>query len=287
MISGVPPFCHGTSKSPLELELLEAGVDLFIEKPVSVLPPEEFCTYSADVVRKQQEKGLIVSVGYMFRYHPAVAKLREILAGRNVMVLGARYNRTYTESSHPFWWDTSQSGGPIVEQATHFCDLVRFIAGDVQKKTIKGCSIPPSDSPGEAGYLNALPRVIQEAGIPLERHVPRATTCCWQFEGGGLGTLTHGVTLHGRRYEATIEMWCDGLRVLLENIYFPECQLRVRTSGSDDDEVYTFPDADPYLEEDRAFLAAVRNRDASLVHSTYEDATKTYQLSWDIRRASS
>ena len=287
MFVGIPPFCHGASTSPLELQLLEAGIDLFIEKPVSVVPPEQFNEYSAEVVRLQQQKHLVLSVGYMFRYHPAVTKLCEVIAGRNVMMMSARYNCAYSELDHPFWWDISRSGGPIVEQATHFCDLIRYIAGEVNKSTINGCNIPSSDKPAEAGYLNSIPRVVQEVGIPLERQIPRATACCWQFEKGGVGTLMHGVTLHGKRYEATIEVWCDGLRVLLENIYFPECKLRVRKSGSDEEVVYPFPDADPYLEEAKAFLDAVRKRDTSLVRSSYADATKTYQFSWDLRRSSS
>lgn len=50
--------------------------------------------------------------------------------------------------------------------------------------------------------------------------------------------------------------------------------------------VYPFPSADPYLVEDRAFLQAVASGDSSGIQSSYSDAAKTYKLSWDIRRAS-
>ena len=43
-----------------------------------------------------------------------------------------------------------------------------------------------------------------------------------------MGSLTHGVTLQGKSYEATIEIWADGLRMTLQEPYFPECTLRVR-----------------------------------------------------------
>lgn len=56
--------------------------------------------------------------------------------------------------------------------------------------------------------------------------------------------------------------------------------------NTDDDEVYEFPDADPYLKEDAVFLRAVQTGDRSLIRSSYQDAAKTYQFSWDIRRAS-
>lgn len=58
------------------------------------------------------------------------------------------------------------------------------------------------------------------------------------------------------------------------------------TGSTDENQVYHFPDADPYFKEDRCFLEAVRTGDKSLVRSSYSDAAKTYKLSWGIRRAS-
>ena len=57
------------------------------------------------------------------------------------------------------------------------------------------------------------------------------------------------------------------------------------TGDTDKEEVYSFPDADPYLAEDEVFLQAVREGDQSLVRSSYRDAAKSYQLSWDVTRA--
>ena len=55
---------------------------------------------------------------------------------------------------------------------------------------------------------------------------------------------------------------------------------------TDVEEVFTFPDADPYLAEDKAFLTAVTTRDTSLLLSSYSDAAKTYSLTWAITAAS-
>lgn len=54
----------------------------------------------------------------------------------------------------------------------------------------------------------------------------------------------------------------------------------------DEDQLYKYPDADPYLNEDEVFLEAVRTGNKSLIRSTYSDAAKTYLLSWGIRSAS-
>lgn len=57
--------------------------------------------------------------------------------------------------------------------------------------------------------------------------------------------------------------------------------------GADDcEEVFAYTGADPYLAEDRAFLAAVTSGDSSHVLSSYSDAAETYALSWAVRNAS-
>ncbi len=53
-----------------------------------------------------------------------------------------------------------------------------------------------------------------------------------------------------------------------------------------EEEVLCYPEADPYLEEDRVFLEAVRSGNNSQIQSNYQDASKTYSLSWCVRTAS-
>ena len=207
---------------------------------------------------------------------------------KTLLSVNARYNCAYSELDHPFWWDARKSGGPIVEQATHFCDLIRYFGGDVCLNTVKGISIPASTSEGDVGALAHVPSVVNESDLPVEARIPRVTFAHWRFKEGGIGSLNHGLTLWGKKYEASIDLWADGLRMSLEEPYQPDCKLRVRCGFTDEDkdEVFTFPDADPYLEEDRAFLEAVRTGNQSIIRSSYEDASKTYELSWAIRRAS-
>ncbi len=221
-------------EQPLDIELqcLRAGVHIFVEKPVSVLPPEDFSPYVRAVEEARKERGLVLSVGYMFRYHPAIQQIKKILQehGRPVMGINARYICAYSEMDHPFWWDKSKSGGPIVEQATHFCDLMRYIVGEVKPETISALAIPASDDRNDPGYLSAVRPINKEEGLGMERRLPRFTTTHWLFSNGAVGNLTHAIALHGQNYEATIEIWADGLRISLEKPYFPECKLRVRKS---------------------------------------------------------
>lgn len=195
------------------------------------MPPEQFVSYVEAVEKAQEERNLIVSVGYMFRYHPAIEKMKSILDeyGRKIIGVNARYNCTYSASTRPYWWDKTRSGGPIIEQATHFCDLVRYFGGDVDSNSIHAIAVPHSDDKESVGYLSAVQEVIKEKEIPAENRIPRFTNAQWKFKAGGVGSLTHGLTLQGRKYEAFFDVWADGLRLALEQPYFPECILRVRT----------------------------------------------------------
>jgi predicted dehydrogenase len=287
---GVPPFVHGSLDEDMDIELqfIKAGIHVFVEKPVSVQPPEKFKAYVDQVVAEQKKHNVILSVAYMFRYHEAINKIKEIIAEHKspIMSVNARYSCAYAELDHPFWWNSVKSGGPIVEQATHFCDLLRYFAGEISMGTVQGTCIPPSDKEGDAGCLKYVPEVVKEKELPMEVRSPRVTASTWRFEGGGVGMLTHGIYLWCKRYEASLDIWADGLRISLEEPYHPECVVRVRRGYTDKEEVFPFPDADPYLEEDRVFLEAVRTGNPGLIRSTYEDAYKTYELSWAIRRAS-
>lgn len=66
---GIPPFCRGSFEKGKDIELMfaTAGVQIFTEKPLSVLPPKEFLPYHEAVVKACRERNVIMSVGYMFR----------------------------------------------------------------------------------------------------------------------------------------------------------------------------------------------------------------------------
>ena len=55
---------------------------LFVEKPLSVKPPEEVQALSARLQELQKQHKLIIAVGYMLRYSPAVEVLSLLLEWR-------------------------------------------------------------------------------------------------------------------------------------------------------------------------------------------------------------
>ena len=186
--------------------------------------------YVKAVEELQKEKGVALSVGYMFRYHPAISKMKSILQqhGRPVMGINARYTCAYSMSTNVVWWNKAKSGGPVVEQATHFCDILRYLCGEVDTRTISALAIPASDDDFDPGYLSKMNPDLKENSTSREFRVPRMTVAHWKFSSGAVGSLTHVVALHGDRYDTAIDVWTDGLRLELVDPYFPECQLKVR-----------------------------------------------------------
>jgi len=318
VIIGLPPHVHGYSTGPFNIEVVcvEQGINIFVEKPLSAAPPEEV-ELTAEKIRSAQKKNnVVVSVGYMFRYNKAVEKIKEIIkeealirrtklgsneseTNNHVSVITVRFNCAYSEISKSAFWGVDSSGGPIVEQCTHLVDIARFIA---ESEAISSTVVAQSISPGDTnlGVLADLPIVYGsqtetvESKIPLEKRLPRATTGQWRFESGALCSLSHGLQLHGSNIEADIQVWCDGTRLILEDLY-RNCRLSIRRRTLPE-EVFEYPpqgslENDPYFQEITAFLEAVRLRKEglplkpSLIRSSFDDALKTYSLTWKVRRA--
>ncbi|XP_060074889.1 uncharacterized protein LOC132554581 [Ylistrum balloti] len=285
---GSPPGYRGSplGGKNIELEFTRAGIHAFVEKPLSVLPPEEFSTYACAVTEACRVNNIVLSVGYKFRYHAAILKMKELIAqhGGKVMAFNARYYFAYTEGINKYWFNSDISGGPIVEQATHFCDLARYICGEVDMSTLDTLLLNDSDE-GEAGKLNHLSNQAEE-DIPSCKRIPRVTLSHWRFQDGGLGTLMHSLTLPGSRYHVTFDVQLDGLQLSLIDPYGSSSILRVRSleggnPNQDQDLVF---ENDMYLRELDTFIIAVRQKKQSLIKSSYEDAMKTYEFTWAIRR---
>ncbi|XP_060074899.1 uncharacterized protein LOC132554593 [Ylistrum balloti] len=286
---GIPPAHRGSpiEGKNVELEFVQAGIHVFVEKPLSIVPPEEFFAYAYSVSETCRINNVVLSVGYMFRYHAAVLKMKELIQnhGGKVMAFNARYYFAYTQETNKQWFNTDFFGGPIVEQATHFCDLARYIVGDIDMTSLHTIMLNDSDK-GGAGKLNNLVSQAED-DIPSNKRIPRVTLSHWRFQDGGLGTLMHSVTLPGSRYQATIDVQLDGLQLSLIDPYESTSVLRVRNlkgGNPNQDQDFVFENDDTYLNELDTFIKAVRQRNQSLIKSSYEDAMKTYELTWAIRR---
>jgi predicted dehydrogenase len=284
---GVPPDAHGvpTGAGAMEVECVRHGCHVFVEKPLGAGDLDAAAAVRDAMRTSVADEGPFVGVGYMFRYHRAVERMAALLRSHPPVVFSARYCCAYSEIRKPEWWDVRKTGGLIVEQATHFVDLARYLCGEVEPGSVHAAELAGThplaglaDLPGDAAGRPL------EAAVPVEFRPPRATLATWQFASGALGNLVHGALLHGRRYESAIEIWADGLRIVLDDPY-DACRVIIREPGRDTSRMEEFADDDPYLAEDEAFVRAIRERRPDLIRSPYEDAFQTYALTCAIAEA--
>ncbi|MCS6862046.1 MAG: Gfo/Idh/MocA family oxidoreductase, partial [Abditibacteriales bacterium] len=234
----VPPFAHTNQ----EILAAQRGIALFVAKPVA-LTLEKARAVEAAIAAS----GVINQVGYMWRYADITEKAKEIVGDRPVgMVLG----HVLTSLPGTAWWRVrAQSGGQIVEQSTHIFDLARYFAGEVTQVFAWGRRqlIPPADAPT----------------LDFED----VTTVNLQFANGAVGNVSSTCALRGGRYSLEIIG-----RYLHLNLNYVSGTL---TGTVDAHSLDVKMERSGYFEQVASFLQAVRQRDQSLVRSSYADAART------------
>lgn len=223
-------------------------VPLFVEKP-----PAFSLDDARAIVQFTGASDVPVVVGFMYRYLPAVDRLRELIGGRNINLVQSSFLcPAATEWNIPGWFYIKEkSGGHVLDQAIHVMDLLRFIAGDiVQVQTYGNNLIKPKTD---------------------EFTVEDSSSTNLRFASGASGGHIHSWAHHEFTGQATF----IGERFRLT------LHLDTRLSGFVDDVTIdeTFP-APPegcshHYEEMRAFLAAVHNRDFSTLRSPFADAAQS------------
>ncbi|KAG2054765.1 hypothetical protein BDR06DRAFT_377318 [Suillus hirtellus] len=289
IVVGSPPMFRGTLQPgrDIEMQILKyfPGVAIFMEKPIATGPKHEL-EQSFQISKAISDSGAICSVGYMLRYLKAVQKMKQIIEenGLTVMVTIARYACAYEAIAKPDWWDKSKSAGPVIEQGTHFCDLSRYFGGEVDIASVAAHSL---DWDENAGHLSKIQ--VDESKIAPENRIPRVTAATWKYASGAVGSFIHTVTLQGHNYSCELEIHADGYSLKLVNPYV-QPTLYVRKPGDDHEQMYTFPDDDPFFSEVSNWIDIIEDieedPEAAQILSSYEDACRTYELTWAIREAS-
>ncbi|OCT44593.1 hypothetical protein CLCR_11201 [Cladophialophora carrionii] len=302
IVLATPPHYRGTRHlgRDLEAQIIEtfgSAPRLFCEKPLSTARPAEVWPVATFL----RDAGNIVSVGYMLRYLKVVQHAMAVLRENNVAVMAvtARYTMAYSKVRKLDWWNKAKQCGPIVEQATHFCDLCRYLGGEVDLDSVRACALE-HDEP--VGTLSSM--AVDDSQIPRDDRIPRATAAFWKYRTGAVGSLVHTVTLHGIKYSNEIVVGGDGFQLRLVDLYGSSPTLYVRTPASEHEDSFSYANDDPFYTEFAALLephgVSLSQRNASnpegrhdreslsscppaKILSSYEDACKTYEFTWRIR----
>jgi myo-inositol 2-dehydrogenase / D-chiro-inositol 1-dehydrogenase len=229
--------------------LVERGVPFLTEKPLAATDAAGPARLAAAIL----ERGLVVAVGYHLRAIEAMAEVRQRLAKNPARLVTARW---LSETPAPAWWQREAGGGgQVVEQATHFYDLARWLVG-------------------EAEVLAAV-SVRDEPAVPPGADVVDATAALLQFETGAIGSFANT----RRLASAVVEFEMASAELITTVRRVGEGPGSFEVSFADGRSTRTVPPGrDPYEAQAEAFLDAVEAGDPGRVLSSYPDALKTDRL---------
>ncbi len=191
--------------------------------------------------------GLVTAVGYKFRALDTLPRVRALLAEAPArMAIGAWHDKI----PPPLWWRQShRGGGQMVEQATHLVDLARLLLGEAKVLSAAAARWPRSDAP-DSDVADVTAALLSFGDVPA--------------------TFT-ATSLLGGAQAIQLQLFCEG-----HVITITERQLTI------DSESFSTT-VDPFQEEDRLFLAAIRDQNPNAVLSSYADALATHRLCIQIR----
>ncbi len=237
----VPPFAHGEP----ERDLIERSIPFFVEKPVSL-----DLETAQEIAAAAASKNLITAVGYHWRYLDIVDEARVLLSENPAQLLSG-YWLDSTPPPH-WWWKQDQSGGQMVEQATHLLDLVRFLVGEV------------TDVYGRIGHKDRP----EFPGLD----VPTVTTANLTFETGVVANIA-STCLLGWNHRVGLHIFADRLAIELtdRDIMVDVGQGRPVRGA----------DGDPVWRENRDFIDAVRGGE-NRIRCPYAEALATHRLALAI-----
>jgi UDP-N-acetyl-2-amino-2-deoxyglucuronate dehydrogenase len=164
------------------LELIEAGINVVVEKPVALRPED------AERVRDAAAaKGVMCAVIKQNRYNPAMRFVREMVSegriGRlvtaGVRVHWSRHQDYYDDPWHGRW---SMDGGVLAQQAIHHLDALQWLGGPIEAVCAAGAAV-----------LNRLE--AEDTAIGLVR-----------FKSGALGTIEATKSARDEDFEASLHL---------------------------------------------------------------------------------
>jgi len=229
----------------IEQRLLENNIPFLVEKPLAI------DRQTVDTIEKMvEESNTIVAVGYNFRAMDTITQVRETLTKHTPrLVVGTWHGST---PSTNWWQHQNLSGGQVIEQATHLIDLARFLVGEATFVSSMAATNDRPDYP-DSDIADVNSALLDFNGTPAVF----STTCLLRGSSDvGLKLISEGLTINITLGQVTYDY------------------------GHEKHEIKTQENS--YLNQNRAFIEAVRQNDPSLVYSSYADALKTHHLCLDI-----
>lgn len=144
-ISGVVISTPSATHYPLAKQALLAGKHVYVEKPIATT-----CEHTIELFTMAHERDRILMVGHLLLYHPAVSRLKQLVAegalGQIKNIQSDRLNTNLNRPDKNVLWDL----------APHDVSMIAFILGQ-----------DPEDIVSAIGYRNREDGLVDDAHIDI------------------------------------------------------------------------------------------------------------------------
>lgn len=170
----------------IALDCIDAGVNVIIEKPIAMSMAD-----ADEIIRRSEQKGVVVCACHQNRFNVAVQKTRKALeAGRFGHLshgsIHVRWNRSRDYYEQAPWRGTwAQDGGCLMNQCIHGIDLLRWMLGD-EVDTVYGVTRRQQHP-----YLEA-----EDVGMAVVT-----------FKSGAVGTIEGTTNVYPQNLEETLYLF--------------------------------------------------------------------------------
>lgn len=259
----IPPFAHDGS---VELKAIEQNIPFLCEKPVGL-----DLSVCKQISERIEQANLITSSGYLLRYEPLFNQVKEIINRNRISTIRVC---SYSYMPEVHWWRKSAlSGGMMVESGSHYIDLLRYLFGEISdlaaitsdglaKNNIANCDIYDSMEAilkFESGYIGSI-------GVMHLLNKIHARNDILEIYGQDfslkidLYKLRHKNEATAMYKESTDQDW--------RSISNRTCKKNLLIS------------------ESKAFLAAIQQKNPTLIRSSYADAVKSLKIALAMNQSS-
>src|SRR5689334_20729846 len=187
----LPNSLHG----PWTLRAIAAGKHVLCEKPFTQNADE-----AAQVVQAAEDSGLVVMEAMHYRYHPLIARLREVTAGLGPV----RHLQCWTSFAigdlADIRYDFALGGGALMDGGCYAIDVLRLLGGDEPSVTA-ALADPVTEEPGG-------------------KAADRSLAVRLAFPGGATGWFDSTFTRDGE-FRADLHVICEDGVAHLDNFIFP------------------------------------------------------------------
>ena len=184
------------SHADLTISALQAGKDVFVEKPLALR--KEDLRLIAEAYRRQGACRLMV--GFNRRFAPLTRKAREFFNQvSEPLVINYRINAGFIPKNH--WIQTDQGGGRILGEVCHFVDLLQFLTRAEPKRVFA--------------------ESISSANTKISDQDNVAITI--SFDDGSLGIITYLACGDRRLAKERIEVFGGGKCFVIDDFRIGEC----------------------------------------------------------------